>query len=231
MSLPALCVDTSTGDLAPPPPPEEVDLSVQWTRTSPVSIPARPRSRTPSPCHLMVEQEPFYTRHPQATPPAHSPTTRLAPPPSTYPIRNWSCLNPDQPDVDSPNPSLGSPFYSPLDSPSNAPLASRPGQTSPAPPSRDYRATLPVERWAENVNRYYGSQSAAGGGAAPRGGGGAAPGEELSELETLYQASLLAPSMHRGNRGVSPQPAATKPGENRDSTHFGMEHRNCQNLK
>ncbi|XP_072246548.1 inactive ubiquitin carboxyl-terminal hydrolase 54a isoform X2 [Leuresthes tenuis] len=205
MSLPALCVDASPGDLAPPPLPEEVDLSVQWARTSPVSIPARPRSRTPSPCHLMVEQEPFYTRHPQATPPAHSPATPLAPPPSTYPIRNWSCLNPDQPDVDSPP--LGSPFYAPLDSPSNAPLASRPGQTPPAPPSRDYRATLPVERWAENVNRYYGSQNAAA--------GGAVPGEELSELETLYQASLLAPSMHRGNRGVSPQPAASKPGVRR----------------
>uniref|UniRef100_A0A3P9B7X8 Ubiquitin specific peptidase 54a n=1 Tax=Maylandia zebra TaxID=106582 RepID=A0A3P9B7X8_9CICH len=35
------------------------------------------------------------------------------------------------------------------------------------------------------------------------------PGEELSELESLYQASLLAPSMHRGSRGVSPQPSGT----------------------
>ncbi|KAM4592182.1 inactive ubiquitin carboxyl-terminal hydrolase 54a isoform 2-T2 [Odontesthes bonariensis] len=207
VSLPALCVDVSPGDLAPPPPPEEAELSVQWTRTPPVSIPAAPRSRSPSPCHLMVEQEPFYTGHPQATPPAHSPAPRLAPPPPTYPIRSWSCLNPDQPDVDSPDPSLCSPFYSPPDSPSGAPVASRPAQTAPAPPGRDYRAALPVERWAENVNRYYGSQSATG--------GGAAPGEELSELETLYQASLLAPSMHRGNRGVSPQPAGGKPGVRR----------------
>uniref|UniRef100_A0A3P9B761 Ubiquitin specific peptidase 54a n=1 Tax=Maylandia zebra TaxID=106582 RepID=A0A3P9B761_9CICH len=41
-----------------------------------------------------------------------------------------------------------------------------------------------VERWAENVNRYYGSRALGRG--------------MLSELESLYQASLLAPSMHRG---------------------------------
>lgn len=39
--------------------------------------------------------------------------------------------------------------------------------------------------------------------------------EELSELDTLYQASLRAPSMHRGSRGVSPQPTNNKPGVRR----------------
>jgi len=40
----------------------------------------------------------------------------------------------------------------------------------------------------------------------------AEPDEELSELDSLYQASLLAPSMQRGSRGVSPQPTSNKPG-------------------
>ncbi|KAJ4948221.1 hypothetical protein JOQ06_019758 [Pogonophryne albipinna] len=76
-------------------------------------------------------------------------------------------------------------LYSPPDFPSNVP---------PPPPSQDYTAALPVERWAENVNRYYGSQNASAG------------DEELSELDSLYQASLMAPNMHRGNRRLSPQP-------------------------
>lgn len=211
------------GDLAPPPPPEEAEPSAQWTRTPPVSIPAQalppppPRSysRTPSPvdntCRLMMEEEQYYSRHPQTTPPMPTPTSRLAPPPSSYPSRKWSCLHLDQPDaVDSPvDPPIRSPLYSPPDSPSSAPLPppSRPVRTSSSPPpSRDYRSALPVERWAENVNRYYGSQNAT------KGGGAALPDEELSELDSLYQASLLAPSMHRGSRGVSPQPTSNKPG-------------------
>uniref|UniRef100_UPI0037E738AD ubiquitin carboxyl-terminal hydrolase 54-like n=1 Tax=Semicossyphus pulcher TaxID=241346 RepID=UPI0037E738AD len=225
-SLPALCVDpweqSPLGDLAPPPPPEEVDPPAQWTRTPPVSIPARdptqPRlcSPTPSPagsndrCHLMMEkEEPCYTRHPQPTPPH---TSRLALPLSTHTTRNWSCLNLDRHDVvDFPvDPPISSPPYSPPESPSSAtPLPpSRPGLTSALPPTQDYRASLPVERWAENVNRYYGSQKTAA-------GGESMPDEELSELDSLYQASLLAPSMHRGTRGVSPQPTNNKPGVRR----------------
>ncbi|XP_041865673.1 inactive ubiquitin carboxyl-terminal hydrolase 54a isoform X2 [Melanotaenia boesemani] len=207
-SLPALCVDPFPGDVTLPPPPEEVDHSVMWTRKSPISIqaqappPPRPYSRTPSPvgsndrCHVMMEKEPYCTRYAQTTP-SSSPTPRLASPPVSYPTRNWSCLKLDQPDfVDSPNTLVRSPFYTPP--------AYQPGHSSP-PPSQEYRA-LPVERWAENVNKYYSSHNAAGGGE-----GAAAPSEELSELETLYQASLLAPSMHRGSRGVSPQPAGSKP--------------------
>lgn len=216
---PALGVDTwepsHLGDLAPPPPAEEADCSPQWTRTSPVSIPAQappppPRSYSPTPspanrCRPMVSEEQSFTRPPQITSPVSSPTSTLAPPPPPHPTRNWSCLTLDLPDVvDSPAP----PVYSPSDSPSIAPLppASRTCQPPSPPPNQDYRAALPVERWAENVNRYYGSQSAIG-----LGGGAAAPGEELSELDSLYQASLLAPSMPRGSRGVSPQPTV-KPG-------------------
>ncbi|XP_030603736.1 inactive ubiquitin carboxyl-terminal hydrolase 54a isoform X2 [Archocentrus centrarchus] len=210
-SLPALCVDTPVEDPVPP-PPEEAEPSVQWTRTSPASLPPvqappppRLYPRTPSPVG-MVNPEPYYTRQPQAPPPDSSPSPVLAPPPPTHPTRNWSCLHLDQADdVDSPSPPVGSPLYSPPDSPAIAPTASRLGPPSPPPP----RAALPVERWAENVNRYYGSQSTGGG------GGDATPGEELSELDSLYQASLLAPSMPRGSRGVSPQPSVSRPGVRR----------------
>ncbi|XP_027131674.1 inactive ubiquitin carboxyl-terminal hydrolase 54a isoform X2 [Larimichthys crocea] len=234
-SLPALCMDTweqsPLGDLAPPPPPEEVDHPAQWSRTSPISIPGqappppRPYSRTPSPvgasdtrCHRMMEEEQYYSRPPQTTPTPSSPTSRLPPPPPAYPARNWSCLHVDQhDDVDSSiDPPIISPPYSPPDSPSNAPPpppASRPVRTSSPPPGLDYRATLPVERWAENVNRYYGSQNTTG--VVGTAAAAAVPDEELSELDSLYQASLLAPSMHWGSRGVSPQPTNNKPGVRR----------------
>ncbi|KAI3363532.1 hypothetical protein L3Q82_012138 [Scortum barcoo] len=231
-SLPVLCMDTweqsTMGDLAPPPPREEAEHPTQWTRTPPISIPAQtppsPRSyQTPSPvgtndrCHLMKEEEPYYTRHPQTTPPAPSPTSMLAPPPSTYPTRNWSCLHLNQPDaVDSPlDLPVSCPLYSSPESSSKAPPpVTRPVRTASPPPSQDYRSVLPVERWAENVNRYYGSQHASGA------GGAALPGEELSELDSLYQASLLAPSMHWGGRAVSPQPANNKPGGKKRGDHM-----------
>ncbi|XP_056290839.1 inactive ubiquitin carboxyl-terminal hydrolase 54a isoform X3 [Pseudoliparis swirei] len=216
-SLPALCVDTwdqsPLGDLAPPPPSEEAEQCVQWTRTHPVSIPTqalappRPYPQTPSPVHLMMEEVPNFTLHPQTTPPTASP--RVAPLSSSCPLRNWSCLDPRDV-VDSP---VDPPISSTPDPPSNAlplPAVSWPDPPCSTPPSQDYKAALPVERWAENVNRYYGSQNATGGGA-----GVAEPDEELSELDSLYQASLLAPSMQRGSRGVSPQPTSNKPGVRR----------------
>ncbi|XP_013889809.1 inactive ubiquitin carboxyl-terminal hydrolase 54 [Austrofundulus limnaeus] len=210
-SLPVLCGETSLEDLAPPPLTEE-ERSVQSQATPTI----RSQSRTPSSvstsrCHVITEVDSYSTRQPKATPSESSPAQRLVPPPSSLPTRKWSCLNLDQSDVvDSLNPSISSPFYSPPDSPYSAPPVTQPSQTSSLPPNGDYRSALPVERWAENVNRYYGSQNAAGGG-----GGCGEPVGELSELETLYQASLLAPSMHRGTRGVSPQPAGSRPGVRR----------------
>ncbi|KAG7280287.1 hypothetical protein CRUP_026828, partial [Coryphaenoides rupestris] len=50
-------------------------------------------------------------------------------------------------------------------------------------------ATMPVEHRALNVSRYYNSQNTLHG----------SPNQELSELDALYQASLRAPSMHRGS--------------------------------
>ncbi|XP_060728816.1 inactive ubiquitin carboxyl-terminal hydrolase 54a isoform X2 [Tachysurus vachellii] len=64
-----------------------------------------------------------------------------------------------------------------------------PRSNSPARP-------MPVERWAENVTRYYNSQNAS----QPCG----SPCEELSELDSLYRASLRAPSKPRGSCGPSP---------------------------
>uniref|UniRef100_A0A8C7TZK8 Ubiquitin specific peptidase 54a n=1 Tax=Oncorhynchus mykiss TaxID=8022 RepID=A0A8C7TZK8_ONCMY len=94
-----------------------------------------------------------------------------------------------------------SPFYAPpTDShcPPSTPI--RPGWT-PSPASGNYRpgAAMPVERWAENVTRYYNSQAVVG-----------SPCEELSELDSLYQASLQATSLPRAPSGVSPQPTANK---------------------
>ncbi|KAK5854301.1 hypothetical protein PBY51_015383 [Eleginops maclovinus] len=165
------------GDVAPPPQPEEVELPAQWTPAQ--AFPPSPGG-THERCLIMSAQF-----NPQAVP--------HVPPPS-LPTRSWSCLPPSDV-IDSPP--ISSSLYLPPDSPSNVP---------PPPPSQDYRAALPVERWAENVNRYYGSQNALG---------GRAGDEELSELDSLYQASLMAPSMHRGSRGLSPQPTNNQSGVRR----------------
>ncbi|XP_074531505.1 inactive ubiquitin carboxyl-terminal hydrolase 54a isoform X2 [Halichoeres trimaculatus] len=230
-SLPALYVEpleqSNLENLAPPTPPEKVDHPASWIRSPPVSIPAsessqtRPHSLTPSPvsstdrCRLNLKDESFVA-HPQ-TKPSH--TSRLAQPPSPNTTRNWSCLHVDQSDVvDSPSdPPVSSSTYSPPASPSSTPSlpASQPAPPFPSLlPNQDLRAALPVERWAENVNRYYGSQNATG-------GVGVTPDEELSELDSLYQASLLAPSMHRCSRGVSPLPNNSKPGARRMLSGLG----------
>uniref|UniRef100_A0A3P8NIL8 USP domain-containing protein n=1 Tax=Astatotilapia calliptera TaxID=8154 RepID=A0A3P8NIL8_ASTCA len=215
-SLPALCVDAPVEDLAPPPPLEEEELSVQWTITSPAPVPpvqAPPPPRLHPQILSPVETlKPSYTRQPQATPPdsSHIPS----PPPAPHATRNWSCLYLDQDVIDSPSPPISSHLYSPPDSPANIPPVSRP-DLPVSPPT----VALPVERWAENVNRYYGSQSTGGGGLVAA--ALVTPGEELSELESLYQASLLAPSMHRGSRGVSPQPSGSKPGRSLCWTQLG----------
>ncbi|XP_038164230.1 inactive ubiquitin carboxyl-terminal hydrolase 54a isoform X1 [Cyprinodon tularosa] len=206
-SLPALSVDTCLEDLAPPPPPVE-DWSV------PLQAPLPPR--TPSPadpttrCPVITpEGDSCQTNNKQATPVNHSPASTLAPPPSSSPTRKWSCLSLEQPDVvDSPNRSISPPVQPPSDSASNPPPLGQPVRPASSPV---HRGALPVECWAENVNRYYNSQNAVGGG----GVAAAEAVEEMSELETLYQASLQAPSMHRGSRGVSPQAGGSRAGVRR----------------
>ncbi|XP_023819371.1 inactive ubiquitin carboxyl-terminal hydrolase 54 isoform X2 [Oryzias latipes] len=209
-SLPTLCLDPSTEDLAPPPLSEEAEYSPTLTEALPDSTPGKASlpdgshsSRSSSPAstthrsHLFYEEGPHQSTHPKKSTTTSSPTSGLAPP--THPVRNWSCLKLDQCEVeDFPNHSFGSDAFS-----GSAPIT----QPASSPPSRYYRAPLPVERWAENVNRYYGSQNPVGGG-----GEAAECGEELSELEMLYQASLQAPSMHRDCRRISPQPGSSRPG-------------------
>ncbi|XP_051778588.1 inactive ubiquitin carboxyl-terminal hydrolase 54a isoform X2 [Erpetoichthys calabaricus] len=64
-------------------------------------------------------------------------------------------------------------------------------QGSPSSPSNF--SAMPVERWAENVTRYYGSQPDCSQYSAQR-PRPESPCKELSELEFLYQRSLQAPS-------------------------------------
>lgn len=47
-------------------------------------------------------------------------------------------------------------------------------------------------------------------------------GEELSELDCLYRASLEAPSMHRGSSHTSPPPPGPRPGEGGQGTLLMM---------
>ncbi|XP_068183892.1 ubiquitin carboxyl-terminal hydrolase 54-like isoform X2 [Antennarius striatus] len=203
--------------VAPPPPPEEAEHSPKYIGTPPDSTPeqALPPNRAESPVgldnerHVTMEEE----QHPKATPPVLTPSPRRATPPSARPNRKWSSLPREQPDVCPaqlpPGPSPHSPTHSP---PSSAHSPPSWVDQTPAPVTvQDYKAVLPVERWAENVNRYYGSQNSTGGGE---------PDEELSELDRLYQASLLAPSMHSGTHGVSPQPTS-KAGGRRALTGSG----------
>ncbi|XP_059422505.1 inactive ubiquitin carboxyl-terminal hydrolase 54a isoform X2 [Carassius carassius] len=116
------------------------------------------------------------------------------------PLRNWPCHSLEHPDG-SPTLMESSP-YSPADL--RSPLSPCPPSLSS--PAQDQRPAgpMPVERWAQNVNRYYNSQNSA-----PSGCG--SPCEELSELDSLYQASLKAPSMPRAPQGPSPQ-IANRPG-------------------
>ncbi len=169
-----------------------------------------PHDMPSSPSHFIAHQTPSILDHsnsgeglqnlprPQSlhgithTPHSHAsdPCQKSLPAPS----RNWSCRSLGRTDG-RPNVIESSP-YSPADlcSPSS------PCPPSMSSPARDQRSAgpMPVERWAENVNRYYNSQNCAQSG---RG----SPCEELSELDSLYQASLKAPSMPRAPQGPSPQ--------------------------
>ncbi|XP_055774200.1 inactive ubiquitin carboxyl-terminal hydrolase 54-like [Salvelinus fontinalis] len=225
VSLPALCVNgrdesfTEGGhDQTPALPNHQPAAPSHWNSNPPApTLPTpRPHSRTPSPVSHTSEErgdanmEDAYSRRPALGPsqpppdhqnhsspvPISSNTSRLGPPPPP-PTRNWSGWSLDQPAA------FDSPFYAPpTDSHCSPSTPIRPGRI-PSPVSGNYMpgAAMPVERWAENVTRYYNSQ------AAPVVG---SPCEELSELDSLYQASLQATSLHRAPRGVSPQPTANK---------------------
>ncbi|XP_042179461.1 inactive ubiquitin carboxyl-terminal hydrolase 54a isoform X2 [Oncorhynchus tshawytscha] len=212
MSLPALCVDgwdeshIEGGHDQPPALPNYKPAASPHGNSNPAAqtLPTpHPHPRTPSPVsHANMEnacpRRP--SLGPSQPPPAHqnptsSNTSRLGPPP--LPTRNWSGLSLGRPDA------VDSPFYTPpTDSHYPPPAPSRPGRT-PSPASGDYRsgAAMPVDHWAENVTRFYNSQPDPVVGS---------PCKELSELDSLYQASLQAPSLPRAPRGVSPQPTTNK---------------------
>ncbi|XP_036839350.1 inactive ubiquitin carboxyl-terminal hydrolase 54 isoform X2 [Oncorhynchus mykiss] len=212
MSLPALCVDgwdeshTEGGHDQPPALPNYKPAASPHWNSNPAAqtLPTpHPHPRTPSPVsHANMENA--YPRRPSLgpsqPPPAHqnptsSNTSRLGPPPP--PTRNWPGLSLGRPDA------VDSPFYTPpTDSHYPPPAPSRPGRT-PSPASGDYRsgAAMPVDHWAENVTHFYNSQPDPVVGS---------PCKELSELDSLYQASLQAPSLPRAPRGVSPQPTTNK---------------------
>ncbi|XP_052469139.1 inactive ubiquitin carboxyl-terminal hydrolase 54 isoform X3 [Carassius gibelio] len=187
-----------------------------------------PLNTPSSPSHFSARQTPSISEHsnsgegPQNPPrprslhglthAPHSNTSDACQKSLPAPSRNWSCHSLGRPTV------MESPPFSPSDlrSPS-----------SPFPPSLSSPALdqhpagpMPVERWAENVNRYYSSQNYAQSG---RG----SPCEELSDLDSLYQASLKAPSMPRAPRGPSPQlanrsgPAASRKHSAGFSATFG----------
>ncbi|XP_016412417.1 inactive ubiquitin carboxyl-terminal hydrolase 54-like [Sinocyclocheilus rhinocerous] len=173
-----------------------------------------PLNTPSSPSHFSARQTPSISDHsnsgeglqnlprPQSlhglTHAPHSHTSDACQKSLPAPSRNWSCHSLERPDG-RPTVMESSPY-----SPSDLRSPSSPCPPSPSSPALDQHPAgpMPVERWAENVNRYYNSQNYAWSG---RG----SPCEELSELDSLYQASLKAPSMPRAPRGPSPQLANT----------------------
>ncbi|XP_019715811.1 inactive ubiquitin carboxyl-terminal hydrolase 54-like [Hippocampus comes] len=139
--------------------------------TLPSEFPSTPRSYSallpPDTANNLMEEERLYSTRP--------------------PSRKWSCLESDHRSATQPiNPAAL--YKRPPAAAASGPVVS---SSSCAEGGGD---SLPVERWAQNVSRYYGSHNA------PETGGGACaqppPAEELSELDSLYRASLLAPGVH-----------------------------------
>ncbi|MBN3321889.1 UBP54 hydrolase, partial [Atractosteus spatula] len=126
----------------------------------------------------------------------------LAPPPAP---QNWSSWSLDRPDgIEAAS------FRAPDPHPHSYLATGKPGcPSSPREPAV-LGPPIPVERWAENVTRYYSSQPSPPTDRTQRDACGS-PSEELSELDSLYQASLQAPSTPRPWQNSSPQ-AYSKPG-------------------
>ncbi|TSK22601.1 Inactive ubiquitin carboxyl-terminal hydrolase 54 [Bagarius yarrelli] len=100
-------------------------------------------------------------------------------------------VHPHQPPLLNPLPLQHPDTASPVQNSLPSSPCFKPRSNSPARP-------MPVERWAENVTRYYNSQNAS----QPCG----SPCEELSDLDSLYRASLRAPSKPQASCGSSLHP-------------------------
>ncbi|TRY92445.1 hypothetical protein DNTS_029599 [Danionella cerebrum] len=121
-------------------------------------------------------------------------TSDIGQKPIPAPLHNLSCRSLERPNH---RPAMqDSTLYSAAE-PNMPPSPSPAALSSPALEQR-LAFPMPVERWAENVNRYYNSQNFVQ-------SGGGSPCEELSELDSLYNASLKASSMHRPSPGPSQQ--------------------------
>lgn len=230
VSLPSLAVDWKDTPMegeggaqptqatpAPPAPPPcgPVDAS-DWNAfrgSPPAHTPTHPIRRPSLPvdpslereyCSLAEDYPQSYPKSPSRPPPRTRPVQAPPPPPSSTSRRpapspsprNWSTWSLDGPE------GMDTPFYTPPDG------HCKPGRPSSPAEGAGPGPAMPVERWAENVTRYYNSQHAPD---LDR----ASPSPELSELESLYQASLLAPCPPRPQHS-SPHPqhplAAGKPG-------------------
>ncbi|MFT7805957.1 inactive ubiquitin carboxyl-terminal hydrolase 54 isoform X1 [Arapaima gigas] len=186
-STPTLALDSmrqqdSNAESFPPPPQLPPDLSCLGSadHSSPPKVGGR-RSTSASQTAPLADPNTL--------------TTRVLPPPP--PAHSWSSQSLDSKKV------IDTPFYSPPGPYCRDALNK---VMRPPSPTSESRPTLPmpVERWAENVTRYYTSQPASNVNIEPS-------NQELSELDSLYQASLQAPSIPRTLQN-STLSASGKPG-------------------
>nr|XP_057907863.1 inactive ubiquitin carboxyl-terminal hydrolase 54-like isoform X2 [Doryrhamphus excisus] len=171
--------DLDTVDQNPPGEVASPSLPEKWVG-APTQAP--PPLQTPSPdvAGLIAPMEQFHLGHTRSPPPT----------------RNWSCLPPDPPE----DRAVKAPVNLSPRPRSPQPLIRQVGVWTPCPDgSSSSSSVLPVERWAQNVSRYYSSHNA------PALAGG------LSELDCLYQASLMAPSVQRPGPAASPLPGRAAP--------------------
>lgn len=181
----------TSGQAAPEmPPPSEAPCSLSssepaaWSSTpvAPTTMPTE--TATPADSDLSLVQEQSFPSNPHIQKNSVPDLTT-----SSF-SKAWSARS-----LDNVGSSRGPPYglhgpYSTVTcSRPGAPLSSR-GGTRPEPP-------MPVERWAENVTQYYNSQL-------PKGRHRGPPVHELSELDSLYQASLQVPTMPRVLQNHSP---------------------------
>lgn len=201
-TMPAIGVNGYEGHFQPPPLPNNMPCSPSHytSQRPPLSQSAHHTSTVtdnsnPGDGKQIPVQQALLQNVPSHAPHSHASDARQKSN-SLQASRSWSCRSLERPNhrPAAADTSLHSPVD--LHSPSSP---CPPSLSSPALEQRP-AGPMPVERWAENVNRYYNSQNSAL-------SGRDSPCEELSELDSLYQASLKAPSMPRVPRGHSPPPA------------------------
>ncbi|KAJ8418371.1 hypothetical protein AAFF_G00140800 [Aldrovandia affinis] len=228
VSSPSLAPDAEQdpASSAPPPLPAQGPTASDWNafRSSPpVHTPSHPNPRPSPEYRSTAEQHPQGyptspcsprppSQRPLQTPPLQdrppplaSASSSLAPPLDAR--SNWSSWSLDRPDH------VDTPFCAPPDAHCH-PAPSKPGCPAAAAGAGPGPA-MPVERWAGNVTRYYNSQHALD---LDRG----SPNDELTELDSLYQASLQAPhaprALHSSNQMAAGKPVMALLGRSKTPT-------------